>query len=99
MKLRNHFTVVVVYLSVIAASLSLATWRMRAQEQQPAQPAQANASPQPSPSVKPNFSLSTNRIYGASEKTRIYISYQGINYLDFRVYQVKDPIKFFKQLD
>jgi uncharacterized protein YfaS (alpha-2-macroglobulin family) len=99
MKLRNHLTVISVYLLVIGVTLALASWRMRAQEQQPAQPAQANASPQPSPSVKPNFSLSTNRTYGTGEKTRIYISYQAINHLDFRVYKVKDPVKFFKQLD
>ncbi|MBI1760017.1 MAG: hypothetical protein HYR56_01140 [Acidobacteria bacterium] len=99
MKLRNHFTVITVYLVVIATTLALATFRPRAQEQQ--QPAQtpANAAPQPSPSIKPNFSLSTNRTYGTSEKTRIYINYQAVNYLDFRVYQIKDPVKFFKQLD
>ena len=97
MKIRNQFTVVAIYLAVIVATFALASFRPRAQAQQPAQ-APANAAPQPSPSVKPNFSLSTNRTYGTSEKTRIYINYQGVNYLDFRVYQVKDPVKFFKQL-
>jgi alpha-2-macroglobulin len=90
---------IAVYLAVLALTLTLATWRMQAQEQQPAQPAQGNAAPQPSPSIKPNFSLSTNRTYGTAEKTRIYINYQAVSYLDFRVYQVKDPVKFFKQLD
>jgi alpha-2-macroglobulin len=92
-------TSVGIYLSIILATLALATWQMRAQEQQPAQQPQANASPQPSPSVKPNFSLSTNRTYGTNEKARIYINYQAIAHLDFRIYKVKDPVKFFKQLD
>ena len=95
MKLRNHFSVVAIYLAVIGCTFAMATWRTRAQEQQP----QANAAPQPSPSVKPNFSLQTNRTYGTSEKTRIYISYQAITALDFRVYKVKDPVKFFRQLE
>src|SRR5262249_37057518 len=28
-----------------------------------------------------------------------YIGYQGIDSLDFRVYQIKDPFKFFRQLN
>ncbi|MGH9936233.1 MAG: alpha-2-macroglobulin family protein, partial [Blastocatellia bacterium] len=54
---------------------------------------------QPSPAVKPRFSLSTNRTYGTDEKARIYIGYQGVSSLDFRVYQVRDPFRFFKQLN
>ena len=107
MKLRKLLGTVTVYLMVILAALSLATWRMQAQgEQNAAQPAvQANATPQPGASpqpsatpVKPYFSLATNRAYGTQEKTRIYISYQGIDSLDFRVYKIRDPFKFFKQL-
>ncbi|HMZ17940.1 MAG TPA: alpha-2-macroglobulin family protein [Blastocatellia bacterium] len=103
MKLRKLLGTVTVYLTVVLAALSLATWRMQAQgEQNAAQPAaspQAAASPQPSATpVKPHFSLSTNRAYGTQEKTRIYINYQGIDSLDFRVYKIRDPFKFFKQL-
>ncbi len=98
MKLRNHLTVVFVYLAVIAATITLATFRnqVRGAQTVTATPA---ASPQPSPPLKPRFSLSTNRTYGSNEKARIYISYQGVETLDFRVYQVKDPFKFFKQLN
>ena len=84
-----------IYLVVIAVTLSLA-WRMEARtERQTIQPA---ASPQPSPTIRPRFSLSTNRTYGSNEKARVYINYQGVDALDFRVYQVKDPFKFFRQL-
>src|SRR5438552_4773431 len=63
----------------------------------PAQPA-----PPEKPSVvstAPYFSLTTNRTYSANETARLWASYQNIEYLDFRVYHVKDPSKFFKQRD
>jgi alpha-2-macroglobulin len=101
MKLRNQFTVVVVYLAVIVSTLALATLRsqVRGAQTAPAAPAAPAASPQPSPTVKPRFSLSTSRTYGADEKARVYIAYQGVDTLDFRVYQVKDPFRFFRQLN
>jgi alpha-2-macroglobulin len=84
-----------IYLIVITATLTFA-WRMEARTSQ--QNLQSAVSPQPSPAVRPRFSLSTNRTYGSHEKARVYVNYQGIDSLDFRVYQVKDPFKFFKQL-
>ena len=98
MKLRNQFTVVVVYLAVIVSTVALATLRsqVRGAQTTPAAPA---ASPQPSLTVRPRFSLSTSRTYGADEKARVYIAYQGVDTLDFRVYQVKDPFRFFRQLN
>src|SRR5215510_14349254 len=98
MKIRNHLTVVVVYLAVIASTIALAALRNQVRGAQTA-PAAPAASPQPSPAVRPRFSLSTNRAYGTDEKARIYIGYQGIDSLDFRVYQVRDPFKFFRQLN
>src|SRR5262245_23226162 len=99
MKIRNHLTVVVVYLGVILSTIALAALRnqVRGAQTSPAAPAAAN--PQPSPTVRSRFSLSTNRAYGTDEKARIYIGYQGIDSLDFRVYQVRDPFKFFRQLN
>lgn len=47
----------------------------------------------------PFFSLTTNRTYAPGEHARFWTSYQGIDHLDFRVYRVTDPSKFFKQLD
>jgi hypothetical protein len=83
------------YLIIFAITGALATIRMRAQEQ----PANTAASPQPVPAVKPRFSISTSRTYSSDEKAHVYVSYQGINSLDFRLYQVKDPFKFFRQLN
>ncbi len=99
MKLRNHLTVVFIYLAVLAGTIALAAYRYQVRGAQTTQPAAAaQPGPQPSPTVKPGFSLSTNRTYGTQEKSRIYINYQGIETLDFRVYRVKDQFKFFKQL-
>jgi hypothetical protein len=50
------------------------------------------------PEAKPSFSLSTNRTYGTSNNPRVWVNYQGVKHLDFRVYRVGDPAKFFKQL-
>jgi alpha-2-macroglobulin len=50
------------------------------------------------PEAKPSFSLSTNRTYGTSANPRVWINYQGVKHLDFRIYRVNDPARFFKQL-
>ncbi|HEY7182913.1 MAG TPA: MG2 domain-containing protein, partial [Blastocatellia bacterium] len=97
MKLRNQFTVVAVYLAVMASTIALAALRNQVRGAQTA-PAAPAASPQSGKAVSPRFSLSTSRTYGADEKARVYISYQGVDSLDFRVYQVRDPFRFFKQL-
>ncbi len=96
--LRGLFSSLTIYLIVIAATFALTAYRLKVRGAETAAPASA-VSPQPSPTLKPRFSLSTNRTYGTNEKARIYISYQDVKTLDFRVYQVKDPFKFFKQLN
>lgn len=52
----------------------------------------------PAPS-RVRFSLSTTRAYGTKEQPRIYLNYQGLETLDFRVYQINDPFLFFRQLE
>ena len=98
MKLRNNFTIIAVYALVIGAAILFATSQMSAQNN--ASPkAVAAISPTISPALKPNFSLSTNRTYGTNDRAKVYVNYQNINALDFRIYKVKDPAKFFKQLN
>ena len=98
MKLRNNFTVIAVYALVIGAAILFATSQMSAQNN--ASPrAVAAVSPTISPALKPNFSLSTNRTYGTNDRAKVYVNYQNISALDFRIYKVKDPAKFFKQLN
>ena len=85
-----------IYIVVIVAALSLADWRLRDEvEAAPfATPAEATFEvPQPF------FSLATNRTYGTGENARLWLDYRGISSLDFRVYRVNDPAKFFAQLN
>src|SRR5690242_385654 len=47
---------------------------------------------------QPYFSLSSNRTYGPGEKPVIQLWAQGVDSLQFRVYRVNDPVKFFEGL-
>ncbi|HZM87338.1 MAG TPA: MG2 domain-containing protein [Blastocatellia bacterium] len=93
---HRRITTVVVYLAVIAAALSISTLRLRAQSG-----AVEATSPESASTVtdKPYFSLSTNRTYGTADRARVWINYLGIDQMDFRVYRVADPVKFFKSLE
>ncbi|MGH9872320.1 MAG: MG2 domain-containing protein, partial [Pyrinomonadaceae bacterium] len=90
-------TTSLIYLVAIAAALTVATLRSRAKPRS-AEPAPVYLEKRV-PSNKPFFSLSTHRTYGTSDNTRLWVDYQGVDHLDFRVYQVKDPRKFFAGLD
>jgi uncharacterized protein YfaS (alpha-2-macroglobulin family) len=88
----------IVYLTVIAGVLTFATFRSRAVVSTSLEANHLVASGTAG-SAKPFFSLSTNRTYGSGEPARLWIDYQGIDKLDFRVYRVRDPLKFFAHLD
>ena len=85
-----------VYLLVIVGALSISTMRLRAQSGTGDTAATGSAS---TATYKPYFSLSTNRTYGTADRTRVWINYVGIDHMDFRVYRVADPVKFFKGLE
>jgi uncharacterized protein YfaS (alpha-2-macroglobulin family) len=85
-----------VYVVAIAAALTIATLRSRAKAgAAPPEPYEEVERPIPS---KPFFSLSTHRTYGTNDTARLWVDYQAVDHLDFRVYQVKDPRKFFTDL-
>jgi alpha-2-macroglobulin len=117
MQSRNRFTIITLYLLIVATIFSLAVTRMRAQERMHAQeedasphpqsapesPEHLTASPLPKPAASPSplsprFMLSTNRAYGSDEVARVWLRYQDISALNFRVYQVNDPMEFFRRL-
>ena len=93
MKRRHILVPVLTYLCVLFAASLFFPQARRAQEATP------GASPNAVTAVKPRFSLSTTRTYSPKDKPRIWISYEGIDHLDFRVYRINDAVKFFKQLD
>lgn len=45
------------------------------------------------------FSLVSNRTFGVGEKASVTVSSSGMGSLEFRVYRVNDPVKFFEQLE
>lgn len=96
-RLTRYLATAIIYLALVASVFGFNLIRSRA-ARNAAQPPQPEARPTVS-STKPYFSLTTSRSYSPNESARLWASYQNIDYLDFRVYRVKDPNKFFKQLD
>ena len=95
-RLRRYIATAAIYLALVASVFGFNVIRSRAARAaaQPSQPETPTVV-----STKPYFSLTTNRTYSPNESARLWASYQNVDYLDFRVYRVKDPVKFFKQLD
>lgn len=92
----TRLSALLVYVLVIVAALSLADRRLRnatAEAASVTTPAEVTVD-----TSKPFFSLSSNRTFGTSENPRLWLDYRGIGSLDFRVYRVNDPAKFFAQL-
>jgi alpha-2-macroglobulin len=95
-KIRRYLATGIIYLALVASVFGFNIIRARTTPP-PKQPTVSEA-PTVS-SSKPYFSLTTNRSYSPNESARLWANYQNIDYLDFRVYRIKDPNKFFKQLD
>src|SRR5438046_6501436 len=91
----RYLATAAIYLAVVASVFGFNVLRSRA-----ARP--AGEAPAPAPAIvstKPYFSLTTNRSYSPNESARMWASYQNVDYLDLRVYRVKDRPKFFTQLE
>jgi uncharacterized protein YfaS (alpha-2-macroglobulin family) len=96
-RVGRYIATAAIYLALVASVLGFNVIRSRTT---PATAAIAAESETPKVvSTKPYFSLTTDKTYSPNESARLWASYQNIDYLDFRVYRVKDPNKFFKQLD
>ena len=97
-KIRRYLATGIIYLALVASAFGFNIIRARTA---PAakQPEAEKEKPLGVSSATPYFSLTTNRSYSPNESTRLWANYQNIDYLDFRVYRIKDPNKFFKQLD
>ena len=97
-KSNNHSRLipVAVYVVVIAGALSISTLRLRAQSGAVDTAASESSS---TATYKPYFSLSTVRTYGTADRARVWINYVGIDQMDFRVYRLDDPVKFFRSLE
>lgn len=91
-------TTALIYLLAIAGAFTIATLQSRAKAKPEAAPEPAIEETERPPATKPFFSLSTHRTYGTTDNPRLWVDYQAVDHLDFRVYQVKDPRKFFTGL-
>ncbi len=49
-------------------------------------------------STEPFFAVSSRQTYSPSQSPKIWVQFRQIDRLDFRVYRVKDPIRFFAKL-
>jgi uncharacterized protein YfaS (alpha-2-macroglobulin family) len=87
---------ILVYGVIIVAALSLADRRLRNAAE--AAPFVAPAAAPAVENTKPFFSLSSNRTFGTTESPRVWLDYRGMSSLDFRVYRVNDPARFFAEL-
>lgn len=96
-KTHRYVATGIIYLALVASVFGFNV--IRARTAPPPEPGAAPSGAPPVTSTKPYFSLTTNRTYSPNEPARMWASYQNVDYLDFRVYRVKDPNKFFKQLD
>lgn len=93
----KHLSSVLVYVLVISVAVSIA--RSRLQKAAAEQKASFYAATEVTPESKPFFSLSTTRTYGTNENPRIWLDHRLLESLDFRVYRINDPERFFAQLN
>lgn len=102
---RTVLTAVACYLAVVLLVLGFAVLRVRTQNRFAAQvapdslPYGGRTVTPPDEHAKPFFSVHTNRTYATTDRARLWVNYRGVESLDFRVYRVKDPLKFFRQLE
>ena len=89
---------VLIYLIVVAAAFALAHSRVVSSAPAPEAKPIVPDNVETVVSAKPFFSLATNRTFGTTENPRMWVNYRGIDKLDFRVYRVNDPQRFFSQL-
>ncbi|HSE16636.1 MAG TPA: MG2 domain-containing protein [Pyrinomonadaceae bacterium] len=99
LQLRRRFRVlspVLIYAAIIGMALFMADQRVRSAAVEAS--LYVRVADDTPVDLKPFFSLSTNRTYATSENARLWVDHRGVESLDFRVYRVNDPQKFFSQL-
>ena len=106
LKLQSFLTrPFLIYVLVISAAFALAHSRVNSAASETKAPkapvpaaTETTTTTTTTTGAKPFFSLGTNRTFGTAENPRMWINYRGVDKLDFRVYRVNDPQRFFSQL-
>ncbi len=102
---RTVLSSIACYLGLVLLVAGFAVLRVRTQNRFAAQtapdslPMYGREINVPDPHAKPFFSIQTSRTYSTSDRARVSVNYRGVQSLDFRVYKVKDPVKFFRELE
>jgi uncharacterized protein YfaS (alpha-2-macroglobulin family) len=105
MSRRSLLTSIVVYLGALLLVAGFVVARVKTQHHFAAQtapetlPETGRTPVPPDEHAKPFFSLHTSRTYATTDRARVWVNYRGVDSLDFRVYKVKDPVKFFQGLE
>ncbi|HYE15591.1 MAG TPA: MG2 domain-containing protein [Pyrinomonadaceae bacterium] len=105
MSRRTLLTSLAVYAAAAALLVGFVVLRVKTQHRFAAQaapeslPYGGRTPTPPDEHAKPFFSLHTSRTYATTDRARVFVNYRGVKDLDFRVYKVKDPVQFFRQLD
>lgn len=95
---RKHLSTVLIYTVIIAAAIFVAKSKL---PDEPAATEETQFSVNTDTSYVPTgpfFSLSTNRTFGTAENPRLWLHHRNLDSLDFRVYRINDPQRFFTQL-
>jgi uncharacterized protein YfaS (alpha-2-macroglobulin family) len=94
------FSTIAIYLAVIIAVSLFAFWRTRAEKPNKPQVQNAAAAGTSIFGIKedPFFSLTSSQSYSSTSNPRVWINYRGVSEMDFRVYKLRDPARFFKNL-
>jgi uncharacterized protein YfaS (alpha-2-macroglobulin family) len=95
---RERLKTISIYLAIILAAFAFNLYRLRAASELATEKTAEQSFAEQNASARPFFSLTTNQSFASGERARLSASYQGVSYLDFRVYRVVDPAKFFQQL-
>jgi len=92
--IASRLSPVLIYVLIITCAVSIARSRQQtaAAEEMPESRVTTEVASQPF------FSLSTTRTFGANENPRLWLDHRGLASLDFRVYRINDPERFFTQL-
>ena len=102
---RSLITSIAVYVAALLLVAGFVVLRVKTQHRFAAQaapeslPYEGRTPTPPDEHAKPFFSIHTSRTYATTDRARVWVNYRGVDSLDFRVYKVKDPVKFFRGLD
>ena len=95
----SRLSAVLVYAVIIAAAFFVANSKVRQEQAAPEATQFSVNTDTTSVETAPFFSLSTVRTFGTSENPGLWLHYRTIDSLDFRVYRISDPQRFFTQLN